>query len=124
MRPPCQHPKHSRFIRTATVCGAAAWELFAKNNLAIKPASLEPDVRAVLTKVVVDEADAGIVYRTDLNAVVGEVKGIQIRDEVNVINEYPITVTTDAKPDARSFVEFVTGNDGQRILQCWGFGRP
>jgi len=105
-------------------CGAAAWELFAKNNLAIKPASLEPDVRAVLTKVVVDEADAGIVYRTDLNAVVGEVKGIQIRDEVNVINEYPITVTTDAKPDARSFVEFVTGNDGQRILQSWGFGRP
>ena len=105
-------------------CGAAANELFAKNNLVIEPASLEPDVRAVLTKVTVDEADAGIVYRTDLNAVVGEVKGIQIPDEMNVANEYAIAVTADANPDARRFVEFVTGNEGQRILQSWGFGRP
>ena len=105
-------------------CGAAAEELFAKNDLTIEPASLEPDVRAVLTKIIVDEADAGIVYRTDLNAAVGEVKGIQIPDDINVVDEYLIAVTSDANPDGTRFVEFVTSDDGQRILRSWGFMRP
>jgi molybdate transport system substrate-binding protein len=105
-------------------CGAAAQELFAKNALTVEPASLEPDVRAVLTKVIVDEADAGIVYRTDLNAAVGDVIGVQIPDDLNVVDQYQIAVTTDANEDARRFVEFVTSTDGQRILQSWGFGRP
>ena len=105
-------------------CGAAAGELFAKNNLVIEPASLEPDVRAVLTKVIVDEADAGIVYRTDLNAAIGDVIGVQIPDDLNVVDQYQIAVTTDANEIAQRFVEFVTSNEGQRILQSWGFGRP
>ena len=105
-------------------CGAAAQELFAKNSLSVEPASLEPDVRAVLTKVIVDEADAGIVYRTDLNAAVGDVIGVQIPDDLNVVDQYQIAVTTDANEVAQRFVEFVTSNAGQRILQSWGFGRP
>ena len=105
-------------------CGVAAQELFAKNALTIEPASLEPDVRAVLTKVIVDEADAGIVYRTDLNAAIGDVIGIQIPDDLNVVDRYLIATTSDANDDGQRFVEFVTSNEGQRILQSWGFGRP
>ena len=105
-------------------CGTAAQELFAKNALIVEPASLESDVRAVLTKVIADEADAGIVYRTDLNAAIGDVIGVQIPDDLNVVDQYQIAVTTEANDDGQRFVEFVTSNAGQRILQSWGFGRP
>lgn len=105
-------------------CGAATAQLIDQNDLDLRPSSLEPDVRAVLTKVIVDEADAGIVYRSDVLAAREEVRGIDIPDSINVTNDYSIAVTTEANDDSRDFVDFVLGDDGQGILRSWGFESP
>lgn len=109
-------------------CGAATQRLFDANAVSVAPASLERDVRAVLTKVIQDEADAGIVYRTDITAAGAKVRGIDISSESNVINSYPIAVTATAEDDstdlATDFVDFVLSDDGQSILRSWGFGTP
>lgn len=105
----------------AVPCGAATAELFARNGLDVTPASLEPDVRAVLTKVAVDEADAGVVYRTDVAAAGADVEGIDIPDDMNVVNEYLIATTAGAPSAAQGFVEYVLSDQGQTILARWGF---
>lgn len=104
-------------------CGAAALALFDKNNLEVVPASLEPDVRAVLTKVAADEADAGIVYRTDVGSN-PDVNGIAIPPAQNVSTEYRIARTTDATAQAQDFIDFVLSDEGAQILEGWGFGSP
>ncbi len=109
---------------TTVPCGAATEDLFRANGLDVAPASLEPDVRAVLTKVVADEADAGVVYRTDVIAAGQDVEGISIPDDANVVNDYPIAVTVDAPAEAQAFVDFVLGDKGQEILGAWGFASP
>ena len=86
--------------------------------------SYEANVRAVLSKVVLGEADAGIVYTSD---VAGEaslkVQQITIPDALNTIAAYPIApLATAAHPaEARQFVEFVLGPQGQSILAGYGF---
>ncbi len=84
--------------------------------------SLEPTVRAALTKVELGEADATIVYRTDARTSRG-VKAIEIPASANVIADYPIAVVAASKQRAlaEAFVAFVRGPDGQRILQDAGF---
>ena len=105
-------------------CGAAASMLFERNSLTMAPSSLEPDVRAVLTKIIADEADAGIVYRTDVLAASDRVESILIPDEQNVTNEYSIANTARAPKAAQAFVDFVLGETGQDILGSWGFTTP
>lgn len=105
-------------------CGAAAASLLELNGVPVTPASLEPDVRAVLTKVITDEADAGLVYRSDVAAAGSAVEGIAIPDERNVVNAYPIAVTADAAAEAADFVDFVLGDAGQAVLAQWGFTPP
>ncbi len=102
-------------------CGAAADDLLTANGLDITPASLEPDVRAVLTKVTADEVDAGLVYRTDLVAAGSAVEGIAIPDAANVVTAYPIAVTDQGAPEAQDFVDLVLSDEGQGILERWGF---
>lgn len=109
---------------TQVPCGAATAALLERNGLELTPSSLEPDVRAVLTKVITDEADAGIVYRTDTAAAGDQVEQIAIPDEANVINRYPISKTKTASQAADTFVDFVRSESGQRILESWGFGTP
>ena len=85
--------------------------------------SNEQDVKGVVTKVLSGDADAGIVYVTDVTAdVSGLVKLIEIPDDVNVIATYPIAVVSGTKEAglARSFVDLVLG-DGQRTLARYGF---
>jgi molybdate transport system substrate-binding protein len=105
-------------------CGAAADTLFEQNGLTITPASLEPDVRAVLTKVITDEADAGVVYRTDIAAAGDQVEQVMIPDALNVTNQYPIATTVDATSGSQEFIDFVLSDAGQQILAKWGFGSP
>jgi len=105
-------------------CGAATEALLERNGLEVTPSSLEPDVRAVLTKVIADEADAGIVYRTDTAAAGDQVEQIAIADEVNVINHYPIAATKAAPQAADAFVDFVLSESGQQILRTWEFASP
>jgi molybdate transport system substrate-binding protein len=85
--------------------------------------SNEEDVRAVLTKVLSGDADAGIVYITDVTAdVTDQVSLIEIPDDVNVIATYPIAVVTGSQEAdlAQRFVDFVLG-DGQQTLADHGF---
>ncbi len=88
----------------------------------------EPDVRALLTKIAEDELDAGIVYVTDVQApdFADDVEGIDIPADVNVVAEYPIAaLTRSPNPDAASaFVGFILSDEGQAILNQYGFGSP
>lgn len=81
------------------------------------------DVRAVVTAVASGEADAGIVYVTDVTEdVADQVTQIEIPDDINVIATYPIAVVNDTQETdlAKSFVDYVLG-PGQRTLAEYGF---
>ena len=107
-------------------CGAYATQILENAGVAVTPSSFEENVRAVVTKVVLGEADAGIVYATDVTSAGADAEGVEIPDEVNVVGEYPIAVTREASnPDgARAFVAFVLSEQGQAILASYGFCAP
>jgi molybdate transport system substrate-binding protein len=85
--------------------------------------SEEPNVKAVVTKVQLGEADAGIVYVTDVTDVSGDISQIEIADQSNVIASYPIAVTAEADaPDvAQAFIDYVLSDAGQATLGEYGF---
>jgi molybdate transport system substrate-binding protein len=86
--------------------------------------SNEPDDAAVVSKVASGEADAGIVYTSDLSS--GDVRSVAIPDDVNVAATYPIAVVTGADQAelATTFVTYVTGEQGLATLAQFGFGPP
>lgn len=106
-------------------CGAASATLLSNAGVTVQAVSVEQNVSAVLTKVAAGEADAGLVYRTD---VVGraDVESLVPRGADEVVNRYPIAALTDAiDPDAAAaFVAFVLGERGQAILADLRFGTP
>lgn len=105
-------------------CGAYAEQVLANAGVTVTPSSLEQNVKAVTTKVLLGEADAGIVYRTDVLAAGTAAEGVAIPDDVNVVAEYPIALVADA-PDpsgGRAFIGFVLGAAGKEILAENGFG--
>jgi molybdate transport system substrate-binding protein len=85
--------------------------------------SNEDNVKQVVAKVQLGEADAGIVYGSDAIAE-AELKTIEIPPELNVVAKYPIApLAHAAQPElAASFVEYVLSTAGQTVLQKWGFG--
>jgi molybdate transport system substrate-binding protein len=85
--------------------------------------SNEANVRAVLTKVELGEADAGIVYRTDAAVSGSKVRTVALPESANVIAVYPIAVLQAARqPEAaRAFVAFVHSAEGQQALRSAGF---
>lgn len=87
--------------------------------------SNEDNVRQVVAKVLLGEADAGIVYTSDAVAA-PELRTIEIPAELNVVAEYPIaTLAQSEHADlANAFIAFVLSADGQAILQKWGFSPP
>lgn len=107
-------------------CGRYATEIVANAGISLTPDSYEANVRAVLTKVVLGEADAGIVYATDVAQAGDDATGVEIPAEVNVEAEYPIAVTVEAgNPDGgQAFIDFVLGPAGQAILERHGFTAP
>lgn len=106
-------------------CGAASATLLSAAGVTVDAASLEQNVTAVLTKVAAGEADAGLVYATD---VVGrsDVEAVVPEGADEVVNRYPIAALKDAaNPDAAAaFVAFVRSEAGQKILADRGFGVP
>jgi len=88
--------------------------------------SRELDVRQVLNKVVLGEANAGIVYRTDASSAKGKVSVVSIPPELNVIAEYPIATVSGAPHAevAAEWVKFVLSPAGQALLQQAGFIAP
>jgi molybdate transport system substrate-binding protein len=108
--------------------GDYAREMLA--NAAIADAALgnvvsnEDDVKGVVQKVALGEADAGIVYRTDVTAAVADdLEVIEIPDDVNVVAVYPIAALAGAPVSAREFVAYVLG-PGQETLEAAGFLPP
>ncbi len=100
----------------------------ALENAGVTPSidTNEPDVRALLTKVEAGELDAGITYVTDVLSTEGAVEGVDIPEDLNVVAAYPIvTLASAPNPDAAAaFVEFVLSEEGQGILNSYGFTSP
>jgi molybdate transport system substrate-binding protein len=96
-----------------------------KDKVLANVVSNEDNVKQVVAKVQLGEADAGIVYTSDAVAA-SELKTIEIPAELNVTAEYPIAkVTKSANPDlADTFIAYVLSQDGQTVLQKWGFAPP
>lgn len=106
--------------------GQYAREVLDAAAVAVAPASLERDVRAALSKIELGEADATIVYASDIVAADGRVAGVAIPPEGNVAATYPIAVLADAPNPAagEAFVAFVLSEAAQAILTDSGFAAP
>jgi molybdate transport system substrate-binding protein len=107
-------------------CGKVATEVVANSNIEVKPATEEVDVKSVLTKVALDEVDAGLVYVTDVQAAGDKVKGIEIPEAQNSVTSYPIASLKDSKhaKEAGEFVDLVLSDDGSKVLTAAGFAKP
>jgi molybdate transport system substrate-binding protein len=106
-------------------CGAAAQQAFQAAGVTPAPDTLEQDVRAVLAKVSLGEADAGLVYTTDVRSAGVEVEGVGFPEAAQAVNEYPIAVLAEAPNAAggQAFVDYVLSADGQAVLEKYGFAR-
>jgi molybdate transport system substrate-binding protein len=106
--------------------GEYARQALDEQGIEVEPASLETDVRAVLSRVALGEADAGIVYVSDVVAAGGDVEGIEIPADQNVPASYPIATLGEApNPEAgEAFVEYVLSDEGQEVLNEFGFSSP
>lgn len=97
-------------------------EVLERAGVTVSAASLEPDVRSVLAKVSLGEADVGIVYRSDLLAAREEVDGVEIPPAMNVVADYPIIALDGGNSLAAiDFVEFVRSDIGRLWLVTAGF---
>ncbi len=105
-------------------CGKATKELSEALGVTLSPVSEEQKVTDVRGKVASGEADAGIVYRTDANAEEEATDEVPIEGTEKVTNSYPIAVVSNAvEPDlAAKWIELVTSEQGQKILEKAGFG--
>jgi molybdate transport system substrate-binding protein len=104
-------------------CGKLAETNLHAHGVTAEAASLEVDVRAVLSKVVSDEADAGLVYRTDAVSAGDAVQTIEIEGADEHRNEYLVVQVTDSDL-AAEWVDLVTGSEGRSVLTDAGFGTP
>ena len=107
-------------------CGAAAVAVEGKTGVRLAPVSEESSVTDVLGKVASGEADAGLVYVTDVKGAAGKVKGVPFPESAAAVNTYPITALRGSrnKDLADAFLEEVTGAEGEKVLADAGFGRP
>ncbi|MBM4421104.1 MAG: molybdate ABC transporter substrate-binding protein [Chloroflexi bacterium] len=106
--------------------GAYATQVFDKAGVRVAPKSHEADVKAVVSKVSLGEADAGIVYGTDVRAGGAKVQGVDIPDQHNVIARYPIAAVKGSKnaKAAAAFIDFVASPRGLDVIAGFGFLRP
>jgi molybdate transport system substrate-binding protein len=107
-------------------CGKYAAQVFEAAGITVTPVSQEQNVKGVVTKVTAGEADAGIVYVTDVTAAGDKAEAVTIPADVNVVAKYPIAsvkASTHADVD-QAFIDFVLGPDGQAVLAEYGFKAP
>ena len=105
-------------------CGAATEKIERLTGVTLSPVSEEADVKSTLGKVTSGDADAGLVYVTDVAAAKDQVQGVNFPEATQAGTNYPIAVLTGApQPElARQFTDLVTGETGQKALQAAGFG--
>jgi molybdate transport system substrate-binding protein len=107
-------------------CGVVAAEVFKNAGITVKPVTLQPDVKSVLTQVETGNVDAGMVYVTDVQAAGSKVKGVTIPDSDNASTLYPIATISSSKhkSDAQAFMNYVLSSAGQQVLAAAGFEKP
>ncbi|MEV7377600.1 molybdate ABC transporter substrate-binding protein [Streptomyces lydicus] len=95
-------------------------------KIKVKPVSQEPNVRAVLSKVELGEADAGLVYKTDAATAPKKVDAVDIPDAQNAVASYPAATLKTSKnaAAAAAFVKWLSTPEAQKILQGAGFQKP
>ncbi len=101
-----------------------AFDLQYRENVLKNVVSYEDTVKAVVTKVSLGEADAGIVYLTDVTGLAAQsIASIEIPDDLNSIASYPIAPVADSKNPglASAFVDLVLSPEGQAVLARYGF---
>lgn len=106
--------------------GRYSKQVLDEQKIAVEPVSQEPNVRAVLSKVELGEADAGIVYKTDVSAADGKAEGVDIPDAQNAIADYPAATlkASEHAAAAAEFVKWLSTPEAQKILQDAGFQQP
>jgi molybdate transport system substrate-binding protein len=104
-------------------CGAATQKAADAAGVTLEPVSEEQSVTDVLGKVTSGEADAGVVYVTDVKAAGDRAEGIDFPESGSAVNVYPIaTVKGSDRADlAQEFVDLVTGAEGQQVLKSFAF---
>lgn len=107
-------------------CGAATVKVAEAAGITIRPVSEESKVTDVLAKVASGDADAGLVYATDVAGAGDTVLGIDFPESAGAVNRYPIGALADSASAelAGEFVALVTGTTGQQVLAEAGFGGP
>ncbi|MEU0740153.1 molybdate ABC transporter substrate-binding protein [Streptomyces sp. NPDC006134] len=110
----------------AVPCGAAAQTALKTGGLRLTPVSYEEDVKSALTKVVLKEADAAVVYRTDVRAAGDKVEGVDFPEAAEAVNDYPIALLDEARNPgtAQAFIDLVKSAEGQKVLTSAGFLTP
>ena len=103
--------------------GKYAAQALTAAGVTVKPVSKEPDVKAAVAKVTNGEADATIVYVTDVKAAGSKGQGVEIPDAQNVIAEYPIAIVKATKnhKGAAAFEDAIVNGTGQQALEEHGF---
>jgi molybdate transport system substrate-binding protein len=109
-----------RYTRDMLARATAHWPGFEQDVMA-RVVSQELNVRQVLAKIALGEADAGIVYRTDAATSPDKVDIVPIPPDLDVTAEYPISVLAGSSPGAQAWVDHVLSPAGQQVLARFGF---
>lgn len=107
-------------------CGSATQKVEQATGVTLNPVSEESSVSDVLNKVTTGQADAGLVYVTDAKGAGDKVAAVAFPEAAGAVNTYPIAVLKSSKNSelARKFVDLVTGESGQKVLDAAGFAKP
>ena len=107
-------------------CGSATQKVEQATGVTLNPVSEESSVTDVLNKVTTGQADAGVVYVTDAKGAGDKVAVVPFPEAADAVNTYPIAVLKGSKnPElAQKFVDLVTGEAGQKVLNAAGFAKP
>jgi molybdate transport system substrate-binding protein len=103
--------------------GKYAAQILTKADVTVEPKSLETDVKSATARVTSGEADAAIVYVTDVQSAGGKAEAVDIPDSQNVVADYPIAIVkaTEHHGAAAAFVDAITKGSGQQTLRASGF---
>ncbi len=107
-------------------CGKYARQAYDKAGVSVPPVPTAENAKATLSKVTLGEADAAVVYVTDVKAAKGDASGVKIPAAQNVVAVYPIAPLVDAQdgPLAKAFIRYVLSSSAQRTLGRFGFLHP
>ncbi len=110
----------------ALPAGKCARAILSRRGVTVKPVSLEENVKSIVIKVSLGEADAGMAWVSEIVTHAGKVEGVTIPDDQNMVESFPIAVAVASghADEAQAFIDFVFSDAGQRVLASCGFMPP